>query len=347
MNDSERGGLRGRVRTCLEDCEAVGLPPDTLVSTEWTYDQLGREVKYRLIYADPDLDYVRTSHYDEAGRLSKIVSDRTGKPKTEIIYKYDEQGNLAEVTNTAEPLELKGGGLAKNVRLSGVAPGDRVEVLPGMKVTVRYDDLGQRELSYFDSQGRLTGKDLQRHDNAGRIVEKIQSVENPALFLVEKFKAESGIELDEKQVEAVNRAMKNVSSGRKGIGDFYTYDSFGRVIEFTSRNAIHETVNRISYNERGDKSEERVTFGDNRAHPADSGKILPDGTFVPDENSVRTRLADMPSAPYTHLYTYAYAKYDEHGNWTELIETEQHGFGERFDTDVMIRHHRRTLTYHH
>ena len=53
--------------------------------------------------------------------------------------------------------------------------------------------------------------------------------------------------------------MEDVVSGRRDTDRSFTYDSQERAIEVRDRNFIWDSVATISYNEHGDKSEERVT----------------------------------------------------------------------------------------
>ena len=106
----------------------------------------------------------------------------------------------------------------------------------------------------------------------------------------------------------------------------FVYDSQGRVTEVRDRNWALDTVTTTSYNERGDKSEERMTARSNLAHPIGdvAFTIAEDGTIIPDR---REGVSDPPPNPdegelppelertrwtiIEHRY-----EYDQNGNWT-------------------------------
>ena len=67
--------------------------------------------------------------------------------------------------------------------------------------------------------------------------------------MVDRFSDEQRLELDDKQLEAMNKAMKSMLSGRSGTGKSYTYDPQGRVIEVRDRNFALDTVTTTKYNE--------------------------------------------------------------------------------------------------
>lgn len=223
---------------------------------------------------------------------------------------------------------------------SGDPPGGGIDVGPGGTVTALHDDFGQcTELSLFDDQGRLRAKSVRKYDANGRIIEESISLENPSLLYVDKIAEVSGRKLDDKQQEALNKGLKLMSGGRKGTGVWYSYDSEGRIAEVCRRNFAVEAITRVSYNEHGDKSEERVTVGPNNAFPAgvaysfeENGTLSP-STPVPDE---------PPGLTFEckYLHTYEYRSYDEYGNRTEMTKVEKIG------PEEYVRNYRRMLTYH-
>lgn len=217
-----------------------------------------------------------------------------------------------------------------------------VERSPGGRVTALHDDLGQwTELSSFDAQGRLRAKVVRKYDSQGRIIEENISLENPSLLFIDKIAESSGMKLNDKQQEAMNKGLKLMLAGRKGTGVWYSYDSQGRIAEVCRRNIAVEAITKVSYNEHGDKSEERVTVGPNNVLPAgvsysfqENDRLIPDRP-VPDEPPA-SMFDEWPS----YLYTYEYRGYDEHGNWTEM--TKVHKIG----PEEYVGNSRRTLTYH-
>jgi hypothetical protein len=162
-----------------------------------------------------------------------------------------------------------------------------------------------------------------------------QIQENPALLMVERFSAEQGVELNDKQLAAMNKAMKSMLSGRNGTGKSFTYDLQGRVTEVRDRNFAVDTVTTTSYNEHGDKSEERMTLTGNIA--ITGGSIDENGTLIPDERV--SNAPSVPEPPKQDVIEYRY-EYDQYGNWTEQTVVHRSELNE----NSSVRH--RTLTYY-
>ena len=142
---------------------------------------------------------------------------------------------------------------------------------------------------------------------------------------------------NDKQVEAVNKAIKLTMSGKNGTGRSFTYDSQGRVTEVRDRNFVLDTVTTISYNEHGDKSEERMTQKSNLARPdLQAFSIDEDGTIIPDR-----REGDPPPdlERTTRIISEYRYEYDQYGNWTECTTVNSSESGEYSTVG------RRTLTY--
>jgi len=108
------------------------------------------------------------------------------------------------------------------------------------------------------------------------------------------------------------------------------------------RNFVLDSVTTISYNEHGDKSEERVTQTSNLAHPElQAFSIGEDGTIIPDR-----REGDPPpdlerATRIIHEYRY---EYDQNGNWTERT-TSVRQVVDSSESGVLSGVDRRTLTY--
>lgn len=340
MSDREKAGLRGPVKSCLEGF------------TETIYDEAGRLPTTRHMNPGSS-DWVSMRSYDGAGRLTKIMSGKAGEVASETLYAYDEKGRVAEVSArnvkalVANPTPLapsfprelpNRGGVVVAMDFSGDPPGGEIDVGPGGTVIALHDDFGQwTELSSFDDQRRLRAKSVRKYDANGRIIEESISLENPALLYVDRIAEVSGRKLDDKQQEALNKGLKLMIGGRKGTGAWYSYDSQGRIAEVCRRNIAVEAITKVSYNEHGDKSEERVTLGPNLASVGFS--IQADGTLIPSRP-----VPNEPPAPTfpneSYLYTYEYRGYDEHGNWTEMTRVHKMG------PEEYVGNSRRTLTYH-
>lgn len=323
ISDRERAGLRGPVRTCRE--ETVYPGGKSFTTTEYSLD--GKLLTTRTSQSDGS-EWVTSQTYDADGRLAKIVSGKLGDPGTERLYSYDETGRLLSITNSPEkgnrtdfrydeqgrktttqsfdPKTLQ----SNQNTLFGGSPWDAAlagfGVSGGASATTIYDGNDQpTELQILDAEGRIVTRFVRTYDANGRITEENQTLENPALMMTAGQRAD----FNDKQFEATNKALKSMLSGRNGTGKSYTYDPQGRVIEVRDRNFAADTVTTTSYNEHGDKSEERTTR---------TGTLQDFTAFSIDENGTFTpeRASAVPGPPKTEVTEYRY-EYDRYGNWTE------------------------------
>ena len=135
-------------------------------------------------------------------------------------------------------------------------------------------------------------------------------------MFAERFSSEGRSGIDDKEMEALNKAVKTMLSGLRGTGTTYAYDSRGRMIESRERNYIFEKITTILYNAQGDKSEERTAITDNRACPGDASiSIDENGSLVFEQSQAgESSSARFPSEDSKLLYSY---QYDSYGNWVE------------------------------
>jgi hypothetical protein len=254
-------------------------------------------------------------------------------------YLRDEQGRkIAVKTFSPQVLEQYRGGVSTDSFWTGAENGIGVPI--GGSVTTLHDERDLPvERRILDGAGRLLSRFVRKYDANGRILEEHQILENPALLMAERLSAERAVELDDKRLEAMNKAMKLMLGGKTGTGKWYTYDSQGREIEVLDRNFVMETVTTTSYNENGDKSEVRITRKDNSAFPAgvpftvgEDGALVPTEA-VPDGSS----LPSMVLEPTITEYRYQYGPF---GNWTQ--ETSVHRAGANEYSSVR----RHVLTYY-
>jgi hypothetical protein len=254
-------------------------------------------------------------------------------------YLHDEQGRkMAVKTFSPQVLEQYRGGVSTDSFWTGAENGIGVPI--GGTVTTVHDERDlPLEMRILDGAGRLLSRFLRRYDANGRILEESQILENPALLTAERLAAERAVELDDKRLEAMNKAMKLMLGGKTGTGKWYTYDSQGREIEVRDRNSVVETVTTTSYNEHGDKSEVRIIRKDNSAFPTGVPfTIGKDGALVPtDAIPDGPALPSMVLEPTTTEYPY---EYGPHGNWTQ--ETRVHRAGGN-EYSAVRRH---VLTYY-
>jgi len=366
MTDREKAGLRGAVRTCIEEItHSTGT-----ISRAFEYTVGGRLLTCRQTNPDGS-EWLTTHTYDADGRPVRIAKGKVGESSSESLYTYDERGRITEdndgkgtrtsyrhdqqgrktaiKTFAPEVLERYRRGVITDSLWRGAERG--IGVPTGGSVTTIYDERDLPiEMQILDNQGRIVTQFVRTYDANGRILEEHQALVNPALGMVDcqlarsasgmhKPSAEQRAELDDKRLETINRAMKLMMAGKNETGKWYTYDAQGWVIEVRDRNFAVETVTTTNYNEHGDKSEVRITRTDNMAFPAGVEYSIDEkGTPVPTEP-----VPDAPSLPKPvlepNITEYRY-EYDQHGNWTQ--ETTVHRSGSN-ESSTVRRH---ILTYY-
>src|SRR5215472_807669 len=364
ITDREEAGLRGLVKTCVEETTyntgkssrttEYGLDGRLLATrasnpdcSEWvttqTYDVEGRLLTKR--FTSPGFsDLVISRSYDAAGRLVQIRSGRAEEPPTVTLYTYDEKGRVEEVRCTSGEQPVKREGVMVAMDLSTDPPTDEIHVGAGGRVTAHYDDAGQStELKWFDSQGRLVARSFRTYDANGRIIEESGSLENPAQWFLDEMTAEQRAMINDKHLEAINQGMKLMMRGRKGTGVSYSYDALGRVAEVRRRDVVFEVVTTVSYNEHGDKSEEVVTYAPNYA--AAGFSVNGDGTLIPDYPGGVSNLPPVPEQPFQNTMTEFRYEYDQNGNWTERTTTHRMQPVDGPESGGSSTVDRRTLTY--
>src|ERR1700682_2110341 len=107
-SNREAAGLRGPVKTCVEETNFPGMTaPDGTKMPErrdihtTEYDADGRLLTPRGTNSNGS-EWGRTQIYDADGRLSRIISDGVGWPRSESLYSYDEAGRLVTIANGFE-----------------------------------------------------------------------------------------------------------------------------------------------------------------------------------------------------------------------------------------------------
>lgn len=328
MTDRDKAELRGPVRTCAEE---ITYDSGRSLATE-EYSPDGRLLTSRIVQSDGSEWVIKSQTYDADGRLVKTASGRLGEPATESVYAYDDAGRLRSITNSPEKgkrtefrydeqgrktttfqstQDTDAGESQTGQRRDGVsifagsgwdAAESGFSVPAGGSVTTIYGENDKpTELQVRDAEGRLVGRFVRTYDANGRIREENQILENPAL----QFSAEQRAELnDKKLLEAAYELWKSSLN----TGTSYTYDAQGRVAEVRERTSVFDRVTTTSYNEHGDKSEDRATITNNRR--ATGWSIDENGTIIPE------RVSDAPSVPRLDVTEYRY-EYDRYGNWTE------------------------------
>ena len=353
MSDRERSGLRGPVRTCVEEGS---------ITTE--YDPDGRMVRRRWpANAGGGSESVETWTYDTSGRLRRATSrNRDGSPAEKVYvyddegrllsiiegngdrtdFQYNEQGRKTEIRSLAQKPDERQGAVAMGMDLvfADIDGSLRFD-FPGGASTIKtiYNERDQpTEVQAYGADGRLLNRLVRTYDATGRITDVRTIIEDPtSMFPAEaraQMLAESGLPPDEVRAE-----LKKVLSAFIGdSGKSYTYDSQGRIKEAIVREGVLQgKVNRTyTYNDNGEIAEERTTFSKDPSslplgvsfHPDEYGHLVPDKP--PSE------WPPQPDLPKPSAVHYEY-QYDRYGNWTERTIAR----GEEFTSTT-----HRELTYY-
>jgi YD repeat-containing protein len=356
-SDRDKAGLRGPVKTCIE--ETNGPRDDRKYSTTTEYSPDGRLLTTRHTGSD-GTEWTKTQSYDADGRLTKTS---WGKVGDESLYAYDGTGRLLSITSRPEnsgriDFQYDEQGRKTSIQSfdtetleraqktaymgslwdAAVAWGVGVPV-GGNIITIYNDKDLPTEAQLRDSQGRIVTRIVRTYDLNGRISEENQIQENPALMFV----ATSGIEGQPQptaaQLEAMNKAMKQMMGGRNGTGTSYAYDDQGRITEIHERNFAFDKVTKTSYNEHGDKSAQVETMANNSTAPAGVAfSMREDGTIVQSDPAAKP--TEFPVEMFDgHKVQYAY-QYDSYGNWTQ--QTVNHSYKQGEASSICHR----TLTYY-
>ena len=355
MTDREKAGLRGPVRICVEE---TAVPVGKLLTTT-EYNSDGNLLTTRIVNPDGS-EFVTSRTYDANGRLVKVTS---GKPEAETLYAYDEAGRILAITNSPakgnrtdfrydkqgrkttiqsfdpETLQRTQNGMYAGSPWDAAVAGFGVPV--GGNLTTIYDEHNQpTEAQIRNAAGQLVTRFTRTYDAHGRILEEKPIQENPALLFADRFsvEVEQRTELTDARLEALSKAMKSMLSGRSGTGTTYAYDDQGHLTKMRERNFVVDRVTTITYNEHGEKSEERTITAGNSVVPIGVAYSLNEnGNFTPSKPPV-----EPPAPPDLSEHSevhYAY-QYDSYGNWTQ--QTTYHSSYP--DLPSNVRH--RMLTYY-
>src|SRR5271169_3944719 len=244
-SDREKAGLRGPVKTCVE--ERTGPPDGTKYSTTTEYGPDGRLLTTQHTGSDGS-ELVSTRTYDTDGRLIKTILGRANEPGTESIftydYHYDEQSHKTmtqgfdrKTLERAQSVIFSGSlyygeqgrktmtqgfgpetlERAQNASFSGslwnaaVAWGVGVPVGGNIQTIYNDQDL-PTEAQLRDAQGRIATRIVRSYDLNGRIIEENQIQENPALLVFSMLGEEGEPQFPAAQLEVISTYMKSMLS---------------------------------------------------------------------------------------------------------------------------------------
>jgi hypothetical protein len=338
MSDREKAGFRCPVHTCVEEV----VYPTGKYSTTRTYDLDGKLLVSRSMNSDGS-EWATTRTYDSDGRLITRVSGNSSKPGLESLYSYDDSGRLLSITNDPRKgdridFQYSAQGRKSSIQSFGsesfqmmqnssssLSAWDSAQIGLGVpsggSVTTLYDQNDQpTEAQVLDAQGQIVSRILRTYGANGQLSEETPTFENLAPTLIERMPAEQRDQMSPNQIKALSKQMAFMMAGKVPAGTTYTYDSQNRLISTRERNMVFDKSTTITYNEQGDKAEERTIYTENSVIPVGvEFSVGEDGAFIPAESAAQK--PPQPSLPEPELITYVY-QYDGYDNWTQQTSSD-------------------------
>jgi YD repeat-containing protein len=353
MTDREKAGLRGPVRTCLEETiypemttsDGTQIPErKSLYTTE--YDVGGRVIVIRIRNSDGS-EWITRRTYDASGHLLRTTSGMGVEPSQQTDYFYDAQGRLLSTTDSRTPdnpitLRYDERGRKTTVQVSrpedyrpntAVAGSpfevaDRAPNLPGggSATTIYDEDDRPTEVQVRDTDGELVSRAVRIYDAQGRVAEEKQILKSPETMIpadaLEKMLEASGASREELR-EQLRGQLTKLMGGQAGpFSVAYNYDGQNRVNRTRRQIFNQEHVIETTYNEHGDKAAEITRV-----------------TQIGGDEEQGTPRSGPPS--YSEV-DFSY-RYDSNGNWTERTISYRSRANEPFISSTVSH---RTLTYH-
>jgi len=299
-----------------------------------------------------------THEYDSDGRLTKIKPANSDYPKSEMVYAYDDAGRSLSITNTAngdrtdfeyddvgrkigiqrfDPKTLERSRSCAYAVSAWDAATSGAGVPDGGTIMTIYDeDDRPTEMQTRDAHGQIISRVVRTYNASGLLIEEKPIVENPAPMFFDRVPTDGQEQPTEAYVQALNKGLRTLMSGRAQSGTWHTYDAQNRIKTVREINFAFEKTTEIIYNERGDTAEWRRTVSGNSVLPIGMGfSVEDDGTLTPSNPS-----AEPPESPFDSIDVFRYSyQYDDHGNWTELTS-----FCDK-NSEVASGVSRRMLTY--
>jgi YD repeat-containing protein len=345
VSDRDKAGLRGPVKTLLEENTFSRPDGQQLLTTTTKYTPDGRILEERTKNPDGS-EWVTSYTYHPDGRLLKTVTGNAGSTdRSETTNLYDEARRLVAVKSgdnvqtryqyddtgrksAIESYDSKP--LAPNTAYATHWDGTDLGFVPspGGKVTTGYNEQGVATgAQFYDAEGNLVGHIVRKFDPEGRVIAEEQAADAPQVNLPEEIRSK----LNPEQMKSVGAMI----AGMQNSVISYSYDAQGRVTErHRSGGIFGERVTVTTYNDHGDKASERETT----VMSPDTGpwNLTEAGAFVP---------AGKPNPhqpPLSSETQYSY-QYDQYGNWTEQTIVSRSQPDEAFRPGTVIR---RKLTYY-
>jgi len=353
MSDREQRGLRGPVKSCIEDStysdttDADGkIYPE--VHSEYTteYDTAGRMLATRSRNSDGS-EWVTRYDYDLSGRLMKTASGTEGQAITETTYSYDHGGRLQNINDGSRPdspvtflyddhgrkskIETSSSADYRSGIAEAGSPFEAAERAPnlpgGGSTTTIYDEHDRAtEVQVRDASGELVKRAVRTYDAQGHVMEEKLIWDNPERMFpadaLAQMLEQSGLSPDQLQQELHTQLTKLMAGQSGPYSVSYGHDTLGRITH-TSRRIFNENQEiETVYNEHGDAASE-ITRSTRLAAQTDS---TAPAVGLPSYSEVR--------------YSY---KYDSRENWIEQATSYRSAPDGAFQSSTVVK---RTLTYY-
>jgi YD repeat-containing protein len=330
QSERERAGLRGPVRSCLEESVYPATKHQGEVTNYVTteYRQDGKILTWRS--QSGGSEWMDSYTYDADGRITKIVSAKGGELPTETLFTYDENGRVVSITDgppkgcrvdfqydaegrktawqTFDSETIRRG---QNVAGGGsgwhaaVCLGAGVPV--GGKIKTAYNEKGQAaESQILGPDGQLITQFSCTYDADGRLLEEKSFAINPARSLLDRMLSDESLSrLTPEQKQRVRDSRQELrtkleefmhatfGSGWPSAETSYTYDSHGRTATISERHLMRETI----------MGEKIITQVRNEQ-----------GDVIEWRQDVTLRYGDLVEGRYVIRHSY---QYDSYGNWTQ------------------------------
>jgi len=255
MSDLEKYGLRGPVRTCVEESTHAGaMTADGTQIPQWTssytreFSSEGRLVATRMRNSDGS-EFISRKTYDGSGRPLKDEWGNEGGPTTESVCIYDDRGKLLKITNSSRPdnpvtFQYDERGRMIRVQVSrpedyqpngayACSPFEAADLPPnlpgGGSATTLHDEQDRPiEVHVRDASGQVISRAVRSYDEEGRVSEEHTIWERPeSMFPPE---AQAGFLKTGIPIEELRRQMMKLMGGEPGPSSIaYSYDAQGRV----------------------------------------------------------------------------------------------------------------------
>ena len=352
MSDREKKGLRGPVKSCVEETTFPAAPtgdgtiiPERKDSYTTEYDLQGGTLMTSMSNTD-GVPWVTRYTYDASGRLLQLQTGKDGGPTTQTVYSYDDHGKLLSITDSKSPgnpvtfhydeqgrktsvLVSRPEDYRPNMAVAG-SPFEGLSMPPnlpgGGTSTTLYDDQDRPiEIQVRDAQGQVVNRALRIYDSQGRISEEKQIQDNPEMMFPAEVRAQivqqAGASPEEAGavMEQLRAQLKEFMGGQPGYySTAYTYDSQGRATATRRRIFNQEQNIETTYNEHGDKAGE-----------------------ITRSTKIGGAASDPGFPPYSET-RYSY-QYDDHDNWTGQTISSRSAPDGAFEFSQRLQ---RSLTYY-